>query len=100
MFVGVMHLQNLVPIVAFLRGKVSLENQVRASSFGGHACYSHAEHIHQRLPSFIGIEGCHDFGSLRQPHEDQLDQARLFAIRFAAQAAIAGLICGIRERAA
>ena len=50
MFRGGIHLQNLVPIGAFLRGKVSLENQVRPSSFGCHPCYSQAEHIYQPSP--------------------------------------------------
>src|SRR5215469_18455649 len=40
MFGRVIHLQNLVPILAFLRGKVSAENQVRPSPCSGHSCYS------------------------------------------------------------
>jgi len=95
---GVIHPQNLVPVVAFLRGKVSLENQVCPSSFGCHPGYSQAEHIHQPSSGFISIEGCHDFGSLWQLDDDCLDQARLFEIRFACQAGIAGLVRGIREQ--
>ena len=40
MFGRVIHLQNLVPILALLRGKVSAENQVRPSPCSGHSCYS------------------------------------------------------------
>jgi hypothetical protein len=39
MFGSVIHLQNLVLIVAFLHRKVDLENQVRPSYLGSNACH-------------------------------------------------------------
>ena len=95
---GVIRLQNLVPIVAFLRRKVSLENQVRPSPLGSNVCHRQAEHIHQQSPSFIGIECSHNFGSLRQLGDGRLDQTLLLEIRFASQAGILGLVLGIREQ--
>ncbi len=62
---GVIHLQDLVPIVAFLRRKVSLENQVRPSPLGSNACHRQTEHIYQQSPGFIGIECRYDFGPCR-----------------------------------
>ena len=95
---SVIHLQNLVPIVAFLRWKVSSENQVCPSGLGSNAGHSQAEHIDQQAPRFIGVECRHDFGSLRQPDEGRLDQTWLLEIRFASQAGLAGLVLGIRAQ--
>ena len=59
---GVIHLQNLVPIVGFLRRKVSLESQIRPSPLGSNACHCQAKHIHQQSTRFVGIECRYDLG--------------------------------------
>ena len=93
----VIHLQNLVPIIALVRRKVSLESQVCPFPFSN-ACHSQAEHIHQQSPSFIGVECRYDFRSRRQIDDGRLDQTWLLEIRFASQAGIAGLVLRIRKQ--
>jgi hypothetical protein len=84
--------------LTFLRWKVNLENEVLPSCPVGNARHSHTDYIYQHPPRFISIERRYDFGTLRQPGDGRLEQARLVGIGFAGQAGILGLVLGIREQ--
>src|SRR2546423_2041148 len=90
-------LQYVIPIFTVLRGKVNQEGET-SSDPADNVCPCQTNHIHQHAPRFIVVEGCHDFGSLRQPGKGQLDQIRLPAIGFATQAGITGSVFGIRKQ--
>jgi len=90
-------LQDLIPIPTVLGWKANQENEL-PSCLAGHACHCGGDHIYQHAPRFIRIERRHDFGSLRQPGDGGLDQARLFGIGFATQAGIASAVLDVREQ--
>ena len=75
-----MLLQNLVPVLAFQRRKVNVENQAPSSGLGGNGCDSQTDHLHQFAPRSVGIERRHDFGPLRQPLDGRLHQSRLLGV--------------------
>jgi len=68
-----MFLQDLVPVFAFQRRKVNVEDQVRPSSLGRYGRDSHTDYLHQHAPRSVGIERRHDVGALRQPRDGCFD---------------------------
>ncbi len=67
-----MFLQDLVPVLAFLRRKVNVENQVRPSGLCSNCRDNQADHRHQHAPRSVGIERRYDFGPLWQPRNGLL----------------------------
>jgi hypothetical protein len=89
-------LEHLIPIFAVSRRKVNQEIELSCCPTGN-VRYGKANHVHQHATRFVCIESCHDFGSLRQPSDGQLDQLRLLGIGFTRQAGVTGSVFGIRE---
>ena len=66
-------LQDLIPVVTFLRWKMNLKNEIYPSRPADHVRDSPAAHLYQHAPRLIGIERRHDFGTLWQQGDGRLE---------------------------
>jgi hypothetical protein len=74
-------LQDLIPVFAFLRWKVSPENEITPGSFAPDTRDRLINHSYQPTSGLICVESGHDFSAFRQFGNGRPNQFRLPASR-------------------